>query len=629
MASVAFKNVREDLRTAVSACRCRGLRVSAKWAAELLVHVSDRIEASGSSASSPTAAPPTPVCDDALLAKSYFDLGEYRRAAHALERYRFGRSEGYAAWDASSSSARKPYDATACFLRGYALFLAGEKRKEEERVEQASPLERFAVVNPHLKALDAELRALCVEDGAPAAADGFILYLYAVVLKARERPDEARAALVRAVNANPLIWSAWSDLAALCAEKDVVEALPLNDHWMVSFFRVQALLELQENDGAGMECDKLISIFGESPELVGLSARVEYNLRNFDAAQEKFEELFESLDPYRFEGLETYSNVLYVKEERAKLSHLAHRSLRNSKYRPETCCIIGNYYSLKSMHKRAVVYFKRALRLDRNCLSAWTLMGHEFVELKQVRSSFLLFALFFCLLTILCLPTSRRMRPLRRTVERSTSIRTTFELGTASAKRAFAFARARGRRGAVSVNIARSLRARSLPPPPPFCSPRAGTRSRKCCTTRFSTTERRARCARTTHACGSRWAAATRACTTRRSNERATRLPAGAGALRRRVPSACSRSSATRERSTTTRASTSRSSAWASCSRGAPRAVRCAPALRAHAARACIRAPPRRTRRWAPNGELSPLRRCCCNASSSAYALAHRHAHDQ
>jgi anaphase-promoting complex subunit 8 len=42
-----------------------------------------------------------------------------------------------------------------------------------------------------------------------------------------------------------------------------------------------------------------------------------------------------------------YSDILYVKESKAELSHLAHIAAKNDKYRPETCCIIGNYYSLK------------------------------------------------------------------------------------------------------------------------------------------------------------------------------------------------------------------------------------------------------------------------------------------
>lgn len=29
------------------------------------------------------------------------------------------------------------------------------------------------------------------------------------------------------------------------------------------------------------------------------------------------------------------------------------------------------------------MYFRRALKLDQACLSAWTLMGHEYVEMKN------------------------------------------------------------------------------------------------------------------------------------------------------------------------------------------------------------------------------------------------------
>ena len=63
-------------------------------------------------------------------------------------------------------------------------------------------------------------------------------------------------------------------------------------------------------------------------------------------------------------------------EAKAELSALAQSASNVDKYRPEVCCIIGNYYSLKSHHTLAVSYFQRALKLNRNFLSAWTLMGH-------------------------------------------------------------------------------------------------------------------------------------------------------------------------------------------------------------------------------------------------------------
>jgi hypothetical protein len=38
---------------------------------------------------------------------------------------------------------------------------------------------------------------------------------------------------------------------------------------------------------------------------------------------------------------------------------------------------------LQGQHERSVEWFRRALRLCRTYLSAWTLMGHEFVEMKN------------------------------------------------------------------------------------------------------------------------------------------------------------------------------------------------------------------------------------------------------
>ena len=92
-------------------------------------------------------------------------------------------------------------------------------------------------------------------------------------------------------------------------------------------------------------------------------------------------------DPNRLDYLDNYSNVLYVLGERPKLAFLAQLATHADKFRPETCCIVGNYFSLKSEHEKAVQYFRRALMLDRNFLSAWTLMGHEYVEMKNTHAA--------------------------------------------------------------------------------------------------------------------------------------------------------------------------------------------------------------------------------------------------
>lgn len=68
---------------------------------------------------------------------------------------------------------------------------------------------------------------------------------------------------------------------------------------------------------------------------------------------------------------------------KVELADLAAHCVNIDKYRAETCCVIGNYYSVRHEHEEAVLYFQRALKLDPNFISAWTLMGHEYMELSN------------------------------------------------------------------------------------------------------------------------------------------------------------------------------------------------------------------------------------------------------
>lgn len=68
----------------------------------------------------------------------------------------------------------------------------------------------------------------------------------------------------------------------------------------------------------------------------------EYKLCFLDVnkAIEIFDHLVD-VDPYRLDNLDTYSNLLFVKELKTEMAQLAHKAVNINKYRPETCCIIG------------------------------------------------------------------------------------------------------------------------------------------------------------------------------------------------------------------------------------------------------------------------------------------------
>lgn len=288
-----------------------------------------------------------------LMAKSYFDLKEYDRCSFFTKN---GQSD------------------PVRFLHFYSKYLAGEKRRLDAQTD--------VIVSPetssyqYLNELRADLEKYHQENG-------YFLYLYGVVLKRLGLEAEAKNVFLQSVQAEPCLWSAWQELAFFVTDRSTLSTFDLPDHWIKHFFLAHCYLELLLNDLA-MEIYFALQKAGlkESTYVMAQLAIAYHNKRELDQAVESFKILTHE-DPYRLDNLDIYSNVLYVKDQRVELAHLAHHTVQIDKYRPETCCVIGNYYSLRSQHAKAVLYFQRALKLNPNYLSAWTLMGHEFMELKN------------------------------------------------------------------------------------------------------------------------------------------------------------------------------------------------------------------------------------------------------
>lgn len=61
---------------------------------------------------------------------------------------------------------------------------------------------------------------------------------------------------------------------------------------------------------------------------------------DFSSAEKQFKKIL-TLDKYRVDDIDVYSNILYVNENRLELSKLAHDFLALDKDRPEVCCLVG------------------------------------------------------------------------------------------------------------------------------------------------------------------------------------------------------------------------------------------------------------------------------------------------
>ena len=263
--------------------------------------------------------------------------------------------------------------------------------------------------------------------------DSYNLYLYGVVLRELNMPLHSfLPLLLHSIHLDPFLWSAWKDLTKkedipssllfhlLCSNPQsnpqsnsqsnpqtnpqtnsqnvelkqkgeegggrVEEMKALPDHLMKLFFVGHYCLQIQDNQTALLYFEQIEKLVPNSNFVKRQVATALYNLRDFEESEVLFEKVRKE-EPFLIDSMDVYSNVLYVKEEKAKLSLLAHETATNEPYRAETNCIIGNYYSLVGEHTKAVLYFQRALKLDSNFLSAWTLMGHEYLELVNYQAA--------------------------------------------------------------------------------------------------------------------------------------------------------------------------------------------------------------------------------------------------
>ncbi|KAL9615112.1 MAG: hypothetical protein Q9167_000430 [Letrouitia subvulpina] len=278
------------------------------------------------------------------------------------------------------------------FLALYAKYLAGEKRKDEDSEMILGPADTGSVMNKELVIIGRSLEGWFAERASEGREDGnqgWLEYLYGLVLAKGKSEEDAKQWLLRSVHLFPYNWSAWLELGDLLSTFDDLQRLvaDLPRNIMALIFHLHASQELyQSTDDVLQELSSLEEIFPSSDFLKTQRALLYYHAKDFEAASSTFSSRL-TTSPHNLTHLDHYSNILYVLSLRPALSFLAHLATSTDRFRPETCVIVGNYYSLVSEHEKAVMYFRRALTLDRSFLSAWTLMGHEYVEMKNTHAA--------------------------------------------------------------------------------------------------------------------------------------------------------------------------------------------------------------------------------------------------
>jgi anaphase-promoting complex subunit 8 len=350
-----------------------------------------------------------------ILAKSYFDTREFDRCAAVFlppsapaggllspapgkrgSRFTSPNSRKTKRPSPTSINPFPQLSQKSLFLALYARYIAGEKRKDEESEMVLGPNDGGQTINRELAGLAHSLEdyfASQSKEHLEAHSQGWLEYLYGIVLSKSKNETAAREWLIQAIHRNECHWGAWEELATLLPSSNdslnekIRQSLPR--HIMTLIYEIHLSVDLNTSSDSTATFRALSGLFQIFPTSTFLStalALLHQHTKDFESAAQVFQQILTE-HPHRLDALDHYSNILYVMTDRPKLSFLAHLATATDKFRPETCCVVGNYYSLCSQHEKAVMYFRRALTLDKNFLSAWTLMGHEYVEMKNTHAA--------------------------------------------------------------------------------------------------------------------------------------------------------------------------------------------------------------------------------------------------
>lgn len=307
------------------------------------------------------------------LASSYFHCKEFNRCYSVLKNCK---------------------STQALFLRLYALYLNGEKKKSIQHGTVLGQNDTNSQ-NPNFSLIVKDLETYKANMNISHLSDPFLLYLQGLIFLKTKKLSHAQEMFYQSLSLYPMNWSCWKDLISSLSTFSealrMISRLQKNTKFtdnkeyyiMFLFFKVTVYQEFfQISSEIVANINELTDIFPNFSFLKTQKALIAYNELDYTTAENIFDDILKT-DPMRLDEMDIYSNILYVMENKSKLSYLAHHAYEIDSLRPETCCIIANYHSIKFDHQKAIMYYKRALSLSQDCLSAWTLMGHEFVELKN------------------------------------------------------------------------------------------------------------------------------------------------------------------------------------------------------------------------------------------------------
>lgn len=247
--NVSLWQIRHDIQLTHIECRKRALSHTAIWLAELKIgldptmvanshNLSIELSSSEAAVAASAAASAPDTLADAMkqcyvdgiaekerdvydLARTYFDLREYDRAAHIIR------------------NAQSPVPR---FLYFYSMYMSKEKKRLDNMTDKANLTE-----SGHCRDLS-DLMVTLRNLYSKRKLDGYCLYLYGIVLKKLDLKDLAATVLIESINAVPTLWCSYLELIPLLSDKEEIHSVNIPNHWMKGIFLAHAHVELLLSD---------------------------------------------------------------------------------------------------------------------------------------------------------------------------------------------------------------------------------------------------------------------------------------------------------------------------------------------------------------------------------------------
>jgi hypothetical protein len=249
-----------------------------------------------------------------MLAKSYFDSGEYSRVSTSV--------------DFAADSER-----VLLCLALYSEYLSFKSRQaSKETALSANSSVDWSLLSKHAEMVYSRF-----------STDPVVNYLYGIVMVASdESVDRAFGLdlLFASIRSCEYSWGAWVELSVVPEISDRVKT-DISQLSLYPFYKVEKYMYMNQPQKALHVLSSLSTQFPVWGYILERTGSAHHDMRQFGEAVKIFSSLSQ-LHPYCADGMDLYSNCLFLAEQQSELYELAQRWLKTSPNISETNVILGN-----------------------------------------------------------------------------------------------------------------------------------------------------------------------------------------------------------------------------------------------------------------------------------------------